>query len=252
MLQEEQNKPNSKAQRKSLFKREICMPGTPKFDTWKRAVLLALGLVGLNVIAEIIAFMTLGLPKEQQIAIINLVTYGVLFSAMLGVVFKDVPKIKFWIKDWRPYVFGLFLGAFVVMFDIFYVQFINLFYPLGTGGNETSVRSVIDIYPVASVFIIGLIGPLCEELAYRVGLFGLLRKVNLVLAYAITGIVFGFLHFDYMSGDIAQEFILLPCYIVPGMVFSLGYQLYGLPCSFVAHATNNLYAVIMQIISKYI
>ena len=167
---------------------------------------------------------------------------------MLGFLNVDIKKFLPAFKKWKPYVFGLLFGVGVIVFDIVYINFVNLFYTAEVSGNETGVRNVIDLYPVATIFIFGLIGPLCEELTYRVGLFGLLRRVNRVLAYVVTGLVFGLLHFDWMAKDLINELIFLPTYIVPGVILSVAYDLFDLPCSWTAHAVNNLYAVIGHII----
>ena len=250
MLQEQNNSSNRNELRKPLLKREFDAPDAPKFPLWKRAVLLAIGFVGLNIIAVFVTLLTMGMTyKDDRSAAVNLISYSILFLAMMGLVFLDIPKFRKMFRGWEQYVVGVLLGVMVIFLDSFYLQFVNLFYPINTGGNETAVRGVIDLYPVASIFILGMIGPLCEELAYRVGLFGLLRKVNIVLAYIGTGVIFGFLHFDYTSANIAQEFILLPSYIIPGIIFSIGYDLFGLPCSFISHSINNLWAIIAHIIA---
>ena len=249
MLQEEQNSVNRKEHRSGLFKHSNDVLNAPTFAIWKRAILLGVGLIGLNIVAIFVSLMCLGLPESDQSAAVNLITYSIIFLALVGTVFTDIQKFKHIWMSWKPYAFGLLLGGLILLLDTFYFQFVNLYYPIETGSNETSVRSVIDLYPVASIVIMGIIGPLCEELTYRVGLFGLLKKVNVILAYLVTGVIFGFMHFDPTSGNIALEFILLPSYIVPGIIFSLGYDLFGLPCSWTAHSLNNLWAIIAHIVA---
>ena len=72
---------------------------------------------------------------------------------------------------------------------------INLFYKMPTGGNEEGVRGIVDQFPVLSLIVLGVLGPACEELAYRSGAFNLLRRWNRVVAYIVVGILFGFIHF---------------------------------------------------------
>ena len=164
----------------------------------------------------------------------------------------DIPKFLFQFKSWKPYVFAIAFAVGMNLFNAFYTTIVDLFYPIkaATSGNETGIREIIKAQPAASLFIIGIIGPLCEELAYRVGLFGLLKKVNKVLAYVVAALVFGFLHFDLQSGDIVREFVFLPTYIVPGVLFCVAYDLFGLPCSWAAHVYNNVSAVLLQILAN--
>lgn len=252
MLFEEENKPNNEPQSDEVLNQDNTPKKEYKFAMWKRGVLLAIGIIGLNLFALIVSFMVLGLPKSDRSGALNLIVYSFLFVSMMAVIFLDIPKQIKIFKGWKPYVFALAFFGGVIMFNAFYTRIVNLFYPIDTSSNEAGVRNVIDVYPVASIFILGIIGPFCEELAYRVGLFGLLRRVNRVLAYVVTGLVFGFLHFNFRSADIVNEFIFLPTYIVPGVLFAVAYDLFGFPCSFVAHATNNLFAIIGHLILKFL
>ncbi len=142
---------------------------------------------------------------------------------------------------------GVGIGLSVILFDELYLRFVNLFYNTGIGGNESSIRGVIARYPVASIFIFGLIGPMCEELTYRVGVFNLIKRWKRVAAYIVTGLLFGFIHMDF-KGNILTEFILLPTYVAPGLLLSFAYDLFDLPCSYTAHITNNLIVVISQVV----
>ena len=254
MLNEEENNSNNEEQSEEVLNQENTQKTEPKFAMWKRGVLLAIGIIGLNVIAILVTLMLRfsGFPKSDRNGALNLISYSIMFVCMMAVVFLDIPKFIKIFKGWKPYVFAFAFAGGILIFDIFYTNVINLFHPIDTSSNESSVRSVIDLYPVASIFILGIIGPLCEELAYRVGLFGLLKRVNRILAYVVTGIVFGFLHFDFTSADIVNEFIFLPTYIVPGVIFALAYDLFGLPCSWMAHSINNLWAIIAHLLLNFL
>lgn len=245
---------NKKSQSEWLLDSES-MPATmPKFATWKRAICLAIGCsFTLTLIAVIVALALNHLGELDRESAENFIAYSVIFFGLLAVVGNDIPVFIKLFKRWQPYVVGLGIAVGVIFFDNVYSTIINLFYPyVETSGNEIGIRDIIGAYPAISFFVFGFIGPMCEELAYRVGLFGLCRKVNRVFAYCITGLIFGLIHFDYTSADILAEFLFLPSYIVPGLLFSLAYDLYGLPCSFTAHSINNVYAVVMTIMRNYI
>ena len=252
MLSEESNLPNNEPQSEEVLNQDNTPKKEYKFPMWKRGVLLAIGIIGLNLFALIVSFMVMGLPKGDRSGALNLIVYSFLFVSMMAVIFFDIPKNLKLFKGWKPYVFAIVFFFGVISFNAFYTRIVNLFYPIDTSSNEAGVRNVIDVYPVASIFILGIIGPFCEELAYRVGLFGLLKRVNRVLAYVVTGLVFGFLHFDFRSPDIVNEFIFLPTYIFPGIAFAVAYDLFGFPCCWLAHTTNNLFAIIGHIILKFL
>ena len=115
--------------------------------------------------------------------------------------------------------------------------------------NEEGLRSFIVIYPWMSLFILGFVGPICEELTYRVGLFGLLKRWKW-LAYIVSALVFAFMHFSFdAEGDaMIVELINLPMYIFSGVMFALAYDKFGLSASLTAHIVNNVFAVSMTLI----
>ena len=246
MLPEEEKIVNKEQQRNGL----LDYIDYPKIPLFKRGILLALGNVfTLSVIGVIVILLLklFGHPDPENAG--EFIIYAMIFVLLIGVVVVDIPKLGKLIKRWEPYVVGIAIGISILILDNGYIGLINLFYPATTSGNEEAVRNAIDAFPIASVFIFGLVGPMCEELTYRSGLFGLLRRWHRIPAYIITGIVFGLIHFQYNTTDLVKEFLFLPTYIVPGLLFALAYDMYGLPCSYTAHAFNNLFAVIGHIIS---
>ena len=248
MLENEENIPNKEHQSEVVLKHENAPKKESDFPYWKRPVLLAVGYAGFVLLTLIVSFMCLGIPQSDQDGAITLISYSLLFVCLIGIVFTDIPKVKKQFTKIKPYAFGILFGIGILLFDFGYSSFVNLFYQSEVGGNETGIRSVIDIFPIASVFIFGIIGPMCEELTYRVGLYGLVKRFNKYLAYAVTGIIFGLLHFDWSAADLVNEAIILPSYVFSGIAFSVAYELFGLPCSWTAHAFNNLFVVIGHII----
>jgi membrane protease YdiL (CAAX protease family) len=96
-----------------------------------------------------------------------------------------------------------------------------------------------------------LIAPFNEELAYRVGLFGASKRLNIYFAYFMASIVFGFIHMHFISAgwDNINEWLSLPDYVLAGLIFAYVYDHFGFGASFMAHATNNLVAVLATIIN---
>lgn len=245
MFSEEENIDNKNEQSEAVLNNG----SAPKnIATWKRLYLLGMGLIGLIVISLLVSLTVLSAPKDYQSAIINDVSYIVCFVAMISVLFVDYKKILPDFKKWQSYLFGVLLGGSIIVFTIFYSAIVNLFYQYGVSENETSIRSTFVLYPILSFIVVGFIGPICEELTYRAGLFALLKKYNIVLAYAVTSIVFAFIHFSFTSPNIVDELVNLPVYFVNGLILTFAYHKFGFICSMTAHMTNNIYAAISILI----
>ena len=217
---------------------------------WKRLTLFLIGLIGLHILSFFALFMTIGLPKENREALANIITYAMLIVALLAIIFIDIPKQLYRFKKWQPYVFGLLMGGSLIVFTIFYTTVVSNFYKFSVNQNEQGVRSIIDLYPVGSIIILGIVGPVCEELTYRVGLFGSIKKFNKVIAYIVTVLVFAFIHFGFTASNIIDELVNLPIYLFSGFILTFAYDKWGFPGSTLAHITNNMYAVLMNIIFK--
>ena len=223
---------------------------------WKRITLFLVGLLGLHVFAFIVGIIvSIVCPKELTNAVTNLISYSILFVSMLAIIVVDLPKLMYHFKKWKPYVFGLAGAIAIVLFEFAYTNIVNLFYKYQASGNEEGVRSIVLAFPVASVFILGIVGPICEELAYRVGLFAALSKYRKWLAYVVTSLVFGAIHIIgslIVGTNIWNELVNLPVYVIAGLAFSFLYDKWGFASSTTAHICNNLYAVIGTIITKSI
>ena len=230
----------------------------PKPLHWgKRLALFLTGCLGFEVIAIIVSVVVALLitgyePTDPHVTgVINFTCYAILIVALLGILNIDIPKLFKSFKNWKSYVFGLVFAVALVVIPIIYDTIINLFYETETSQNEGGLRQIIAIYPFLSIFIFGIVGPLCEELTYRVGAFGLLKKYKW-LAYIVSSLIFALMHFDFTAkGNVMiNELINLPIYIFSGVTFALAYDKFGLACSLTAHIANNLYAVTMSILQN--
>ena len=248
MFSKHKNLPNKNEHRGDLLTDKYAPFNNAKLDVWKEALLFALGNVFIiSLISAIVGAILFSMNEVDKAGAKSLITYSVLIVILAVTLGLDYKKLLPKFKNWVPYVVGLAIGVSILLFDSTYMRLVNLFYSTGTGGNETSIRLVINRYPVASVIIFGLVGPICEELTYRVGMFNLVKRWNRIAAYIVTGVLFGLIHMDF-GGNIATEFIILPTYIAPGLLLSFAYDLYDLPCSLTAHITNNLFVILSQIV----
>lgn len=186
-------------------------------------------------------------------ALLNFSCYLLLFGGFLLLISGDAFKFLGCFKNKRTYLYGFCYGFLLIavssiVSNLMYLAFGNV----DVNNNESSINSIVNIMPISSIIIFGIIGPFCEELTYRVGLFSVLHKKSRYLAYIVTALVFGFLHFDFTSltnGEALKvEFINLPNYIVSGALLSYYYEKEGFGASFLAHITNNLLSIIITII----
>ena len=232
----------------------------PKIETskdikiWRKLLLLVTGIGGIfifSLLATLLVNIFSFEYDEQKIGVINFVTYGLLFLTLLGIVNVDIIKFKNDFNKFLPYLIGFGFGVAMIIFPIIYNLIINSFYESSVNENESSLRNIIAIYPILSLIFFGFLGPICEELTYRVGLFGILKKPKW-LAYVIGTLVFALAHFSFSSVNIINELINLPIYIVSGFLMCLAYDKFGLAASLTAHTVNNVYSVTMVIIYNFL
>lgn len=212
------------------------------------------GLVGLIFISfflQLIARLTGSfyfLNSNNSTSAITLSGYLILFGIMLLI---SAPHLKKFLESFKvknAILWGLLGGFAVLVISAALNSLLNLIPHQGVNENQESIDSIVGGFPILSVFVLSFLGPICEELTYRVGLFSFLQKRSRILAYIGTSLVFGFIHFSG-TGDIINELINLPTYIVAGLIFSYLYEFKGFAASSIAHVANNLFAIVVTIIA---
>ena len=233
-------------------------------------VLFFVGWMGLQIIASIVqiffvAFSRVPIAELSEnanlLGPIEFITYFLEAFIMIGLVIlsKNAKNFIKPFKSFDTYVFGVI--AFVIMYAVS-TGYGNFVVPsdVDTSGNQQLVISITLANPLLSIIVLGILGPLCEELTYRVGLFGFLRRWNRVLAYLIGTFFFAIIHFDLevileiiqyqdFSGLI-RELWNFPSYLIGGIGLVATYDLFGFGASSLAHMLNNLYGI-MQILIVY-
>ena len=202
--------------------------------------LAGFAFVGM-VIYEIIAVLILKSVSDKNLAsaLLPLLTYIMMLGALLTIVFTTRRK-AFIDKFKRPfdYLFGLAYAGAIVITGLIIGLIVSQFYKESNVNQETVV-SLVKNYPILAGILICVLGPICEELTYRVGLYSFLRRINMYLAMAVTTIVFALIHFDFGAENIAGELWSLPSYLVCGLLLSIAYEHRGPACSISAHMFYN-------------
>ncbi|MCR5309451.1 MAG: CPBP family intramembrane metalloprotease [Bacilli bacterium] len=167
-------------------------------------------------------------------------TYLTLFVIMIAFAIKNKKYFLSKIKDPTKYLYGLLFGVVTIGIEIIVSYIIQSICPSDVNANQQTVIDFTTSYPTLMFFITVLVGPLCEEFTYRVGLYELLKEKNETLAFILTSIIFAFIHIQFTDTTFLAEITALPVYLTIGFCLTYGYKLYGLPCSYVAHAFLNL------------
>ncbi len=245
------------------FKKQL--PDTIQTAPWRRQMLLFIvGWGGLNIIAlaiSVIVRAVLAARYEDPLALaqalshisypasINILTYLLLLMVLL---IMAMPSLRrFWREFIRPSVIfkGFGYGALILLSGIALNTLYLVFgIELADNANESSITAIMRSYPVLSVLAFVIAGPVCEELTYRYGLFGLLGRINKYLAYAVTFVFFGLIHFDFTTTNLANELLNLPFYVIAGLLFCYIYEREGLATATYAHVTNNLVSFVFSLI----
>lgn len=155
---------------------------------------------------------------------------------------------------WAGIGFGIILTA-----NFIYNLIVNIIF-MATGfkapevnANEAALRSMLDVNLPVFFLIIGFIGPFVEEMAYRVGLFSFLSRTKRWIAYVVSGLVFGLIHYswDFSSAEvIITELVNIPTYIGAGLVMAFVYEKGGFAGSYLTHVSNNVFSIIGMLLRR--
>lgn len=234
---------------------------------WKQITIFGIGLLGFQIIGALFQVFVLLIAKvvlkdqtslEQFAqsalfsAIINFTIYAILFVILMSVLWTDNIKILKSFKNWRIPIAAVVGYLAIFMFNLIYTNILSgAGITIHNNQNETSLREIIALYPALSFIIFALVGPICEELTYRVGLYSFFRRKNKYVAYAVTILIFTFIHFDFTTTDWANELLNVPYYLFAAFTFSFIYEKFGFAASMSSHIINNSVSIIATIITVF-
>ncbi|MEA5061206.1 MAG: CPBP family glutamic-type intramembrane protease [Erysipelotrichaceae bacterium] len=247
-------------------------------DLWRQLGIFVLGWIGFNIIGTIYVFISYiyalsifpndltaaqnFISSSQNLMLNSTISYVLLLCGMIAITFPYLKKIFSGYKNPTNILFGLLLGFALIGASTAYGIFVASFFKTTGNANETILESLIGDYPVLAILIFGIVGPICEEFAYRVGLFNVLYRTKRWVAYIVTVLVFAFIHFDitalwnvitsYSQTNLdvfINEIVNLPQYMIAGLILCFAYERYGFAGSSIAHVLNNLITITSVIIS---
>ena len=180
---------------------------------------------------------------------VNSISYCVVFVILLFLASPIIPYLWKSFKNKKSYAAGLVAVAAIFAFNLIYSIFLVLVgADVSNNDNQTSLDSIVRVYPLICLVVFGVFGPICEELTYRVGLFETMRQRNRILAYAVTIVIFTFIHFNFTADNLVNEILNIPYYASAAFAFTFVYDKYGFAASVSAHVLNNMVSMIQEIL----
>jgi len=231
---------------------------------WKQALLFVIGFGGFQLLAYLISLAIVGIAKAQlgvgtftyyafinsykYVGYVNFTCYLLIFAALAALIITNAYDVLRTFKHIRPLVAGL-VGLFVILlFNIIYTSLLGVLgVTLYSNANENAINNIVYQYPVLSMLIFGLVGPIVEELTYRVGVFSFFARINKILAYVLTVTIFTLIHFDFQSSTMINELLNIPLYASAALVLSYLYDHYGFAGSVYCHVFNNVLSIATSI-----
>lgn len=228
------------------------------FSNLRHIILILIGTVGLTFGQLIFQSIVLAISGEnflyssQGQGIVVFSAYAFIFLVFLLFLFRDNFKIlKLFFSQYKTYLFSLSLGTLLIVVS-FLLNLIIQRLGYVQNVNQNSALELVATFPFLSFIVLGIIGPVVEELTYRVGLFGLIRKYNRLASFAVTALLFALIHFDFSSvttaSSLTNELINIPSYLISGIILCYAYEKFGISGCIIAHLFNNVIAVLSYII----
>ena len=208
---------------------------------------LIVSLIVKEVNPDLLNVSDFSLGLNLGVYIVGFIVFGWILWNYKKIIFKDFCKI-------RNIVVGLIVGVLLIGLS----QLVSfLIYDIGglpTNSNQIVVENTVKNSAVLSIFVIVLLGPIFEELVFRVGLMGLgmkfSEKYGKVFAYIISILIFIIIHLNFIGENInfTAEFAAIPSYFIGAGLLCLAYDMGGLSSSIIAHIMNNLLGYILVMV----
>jgi uncharacterized protein len=225
----------------------------------KQLALFFAGWLGLTIFSIIVSIVILALvfiiqgesnylaflESSTFLSFVNFFTYASLFILVLLIAAPSLIKILRELIDLTTWTKGLGYGFLIILtsasLGILY-EVMNI--SINDNINQQTINALVVELPFLSIVTFIFLGPIVEEFTYRLGLFSYLARKSRWLAYGLTLVLFGFIHFNFTNPDFVNEALNLPFYLVAGGLFCFIYEKEGFGVVTIAHITNNLVSVL--------
>ena len=222
---------------------------TVHFSVYIQVLIFLVGLLGLTIAATAFSFMFSSLSgTESFTSVVTYSAYITIFVVLMCTALIERKEFVSKFKNPKDYGIGFLMGIVLIFATALLSMTISSFAPISDNQNQVAVESTISFNPLMAILVLGIIGPICEEMTYRVGLFSFISRKSKVLAYIIVPIVFGFIHFDFGNITSLNEWLNLPIYVLSGLILTFTYERFGPAASMTAHITNNVFSIVVNLI----
>ena len=218
--------------------------------------LIGFAYFGMLILEVGIALFREYLPSEPVLrsSTALVLTYGGMFIALMAIALFTGRRKLFFEKftNGTDYLYGIGYAATLIGVMMIVNCILSFFYDVGgNSGNQESIEMVTLGYPLLTLPFICIIGPIVEEMTYRVGLYSFLRRFNKYAAIIGSAVVFAFIHFEFSAADLTSEFQSIPAYLVPGFILAIAYEHRGPASSMMAHIIYNSFATLLIFVRYY-
>jgi membrane protease YdiL (CAAX protease family) len=201
---------------------------SPELPLGRQILAFASGWLGLDILATIISL------------VISLVLSWQYSDPAEVALAMQTLKISMYINFFAYVAAGTFIG---LLYDLLGIA-------PSDNANESAVVAMMKGYPLMSFVAFVILGPVCEELTYRLGLFSGIRRYSKIAAYCVVIVLFGLIHFDFQTTDWTNELLNLPYYMSAGAILCFVYDKEDLSTSMYAHVTNNLVSYVATFLTS--
>ncbi len=239
----------------------IPQDGSALFRVWRAVYPLLLAVVGLNgigllfmLILEVIWRVTgsAAVANFLNSDSMTVIMTGVADAALIPVAYlffkADERTRRAYIPDIRIPAkrrYGAKEIAMVIVFTLGTATLLNMLtsvlIPFEDSAYETVDEALAAPNLAVQIVVVGIIGPICEELIYRGLIYRRIRDyLGVYWAAVLSGVLFGISHGNLTQGVFTALF---------GIVLALIYEHYGsMKANITAHITNNVYACVASYI----
>ncbi len=212
-----------------------------------QSILLFIGRIALSSGGLSGASLNVGLEAFAQsgefLAFLNYGSYFVTLLLLLFAINNDFLRLVHTFKNKKTY-WGILGGLLLLGISLLFSYLLSL------GGytssdNQEAADKILESSLVLGFLMSGFIIPFIEEVTYRLALFNLTRRINVVVAYIASTLIFALLHLhDFTS---ISEWAAFPVYLLGGFAFSFLYHRFGFGAAYLGHVIYNLSALIINV-----
>ena len=222
-----------------------------KLDRISKLFLLLIGFsyIGLTVFSLLwaIVFSGFNISENLALTLAELFTYFSVLVCLFLVCKRNKEYFINEIKDYKKYLYGLAWGAITLAAELL-VSYLMGLISTENNGNQEMIEMLTLNYPTILFIVTVILGPICEELTYRVGLFGLLREKNEILGIVVSSLIFAAVHISFTDTTLIAELCAFPIYLTISFLLTYTYKRHGLAASVTAHMFINLASFIRILI----